>query len=310
LTHTPSRSPWPPRRIVNPVLLLVASMWGAGSLVTKWVLEVLEPPALLALQMGVLSVLMAALLFLGLRRRVALRDWIMLVVLGGGLVAAQLLSYSYAMKMTTASEGSLLISTAPIWTAVMAAMLGMERIAGLNWLGIATASAGVAMIIFGAAGGIVGSAPARLSGDLLMLASAWLYGGYMIISKRWMRRLGELQVICHTFAAGGILLVVVGTRQLFATDWGRITAGHWVGVAYLTFFVGFVGLVLWYRAIARTSASGTAAYLYLMPGISVVGAAIFLGERIAALQLAGIAVTLVGVYLARVPRNRGMVKSG
>ncbi len=292
-------------RVVNPTLLVVAVMWGVSHVVMKWVLQVMEPAALLALRMGVLGVLMIGGLFIARRCPLRLRDRLMLVAFGGALVAAQLLSFTYAMKMTTASEASLIVSTAPVWTAAMVALLRMERVTRLNWLGIAVASAGVAMIIFGATEGLAGNAPARLGGDLLMLASACLYGGYMVISKRWMHRFGELQVICHTFAAAGILLVVVGGRQLLATGWAEITPGHWIGIAYVTLLAGYVGLILWYRTIGRTSASGTAVYQYLVPGVAVIAAAIFLGERLAVLQLVGIAVTLVGVYLARVPPGSG-----
>jgi O-acetylserine/cysteine efflux transporter len=78
-----------------------------------------------------------------------------------------------------------------------------------------------------------------------------------------------------------------------------------VGIAFVTLLASFVGLVVWYRTIGRTSASGTAVYQYLVPGVSLVGAAIFLGDRISGLQLVGIVVTLVGVYLARMrPRSR------
>lgn len=309
MTHSADPAPLPPRPVFNPVLLLVAGIWGAGNLVTKWLLEVMEPPALLALRMGGVAVLMGALLLLGPRRRVARRDCLVLMLCGGGIVTVQLLTFTYAMKMTTASEGSLLISTAPVWTAVLVTLLGMERLTGLNWLGVAVASGGVAMIIWGPAGRIVGNAPARLPGDLLMVASAWLYGGYMVLSKRWMRRLGALHVICYTFVGSGMLLAALGTRHLLATDWGIITAGRWIGVAYLTILAGFVGIILWYRTIGRTTASGTAVYQYLVPGISVLGAAILLGERLTALQLAGIAVILAGVYLARLPSDPGPPRS-
>ncbi|MCK4298535.1 MAG: DMT family transporter, partial [Planctomycetes bacterium] len=298
----------PPARPIDPVLLLVVCIWGAGNVVTKWVLGVLDPPAFLALRMAVVSTLMAAMLLLGPRTRFALRDWLMVSVCGGGLMAAQFLSFSYAMKLTTASEGSLLVSTAPVWTAVIVAVLGVEHVTRLNWLGIVVASGGVAMIVLGPSGKMFSNAPSRLSGDLLMLGSAWLYAGYMVFSRHWMQRIGELPVICSTFAAAGVLLVVVGARPLLASDWSTVTAGHWVGIAYVALMAGFVGLILWYRTIGRTSASGTAVYQYLVPGVSIVAAAIFLGERIVALQLAGIAVTLVGVYLARVPADPALAR--
>ena len=281
---------------------MVALMWGASNVVTKWVIEGFDPVAFAALRTGVTSILMIALLLVRPPRRIAARDWLMLAAFGGGLVAGQQLSFLHAIKMTTASEGSLMISTAPVWTALIVAIAGMELVTRLNWLGIAVALGGVAMVILGAAAGTVPRAPARLSGDLLMIASAWMYGGYMVISKRWMRRIGGLHVICCTFAASGVMLAVVGGPRLLTTQWAEITWGHWVGIAYVTLVAGFVGLIIWYLTIERTSASGTAVYQYLVPAVAVVGATIFLGERLSALQVLGIAVTLAGVYLARVPR--------
>jgi len=225
----------------------------------------------------------------------------MLAAFGGGLIAAQLLSFTYATKMTTASEASLLVSTAPAWTAAIAALAGMEQVTGLNWLGIAVASGGVAMIVLGPAGRIPANAPARLPGDLIMIASAWLYAGYMVLSKRWMQRLGDLPVICATFAASGVLLAVIGAPQLLATDWSKVTAWHWAAIAQITLLAGFVGFILWYRAIGRTSATRTAVYQYLVPVVAVVGAAAFMGERMGAVQFIGIGLTLVGVYAASVP---------
>ena len=288
-------------RIIDPALLLVALVWGGANVATKWVVEVFDPVAFCALRSAVIGVLMIGLLLTRPRRRMGARDRLMLMAFGGGLVAAQQLSFTCALKMTTASEGALLISTAPVCTAIIVAILGMEAVTGVNWLGIVVAFGGVAMVILGGAGRTVQNAPARVSGDLLMMASALVYGGYMVICRRWMQRLGALHVICYTFAAAAVLLALVGGGRLPATEWHEISAAHWVAILYLTLLSGFIGVVVWYRAIARTSASGTAVYQYLVPGMAVVAAAIFLGERLAALQVVGIGVTLVGVYLARVP---------
>jgi len=65
--------------------------------------------------------------------------------------------------------------------------------------------------------------------------------------------------------------------------------------------VGLIGVLLWYGSIGRTTASGTAVYQYLVPGVSCIGAALFMGERLAPMQIIGISVMLAGVYLARVP---------
>ncbi len=290
--------------MIDPALLSVALFWGAGNVVLKWLLDVFDPAGLFALRMAAAALLMGALLLIR-RRAIASRDALMLMLIGGGIVAAQLLSFVYAMSMTTASEGSLLISTAPVWTAIMVALLGMEIVTGLNWLGIVIAFGGVAMVVLGRAGPAP-DAPARLAGDMLMIGSACLYGLYMVVSKRWMVRLGALQVVCYTFIASGIVLVIVGYRQALATPWQQVTWGHWLGFFHVVVIAGVLGILIWYRSIRLTTASSTAVYQYLVPGISVVAAAIFLHERLALLQMIGIAVTLVGVYLARVPPGGGL----
>ncbi len=299
MSHTPPPAAETATSIVNPTLLFVALMWGAGNLVTKWLLLAMDPPVLIAMRMGAMSLLMAGLLVFGRTAHISPRSWLKLGLLGGGLVAVQLAMFNYAMQMTTASEGSLLISTAPVWTAVIVSGVGMERVTGLNWIGIGIASFGVTLVILGPAGRIGPGAPARLPGDLLMLVAAWLYAAYMVVSRRWMRRFGEVPVIGSNFAAAGVLLLLWGGPELFSTDLGMLTWGHWTGIIYITFIAGFGGLFLWYRTIGRTSASGTAVYQYLVPGVSVTGAAVFLGERMSAVQIAGVVVTLVGVCLAR-----------
>ncbi len=287
--------------VIQPDLLIVSCLWGVGNLLTKVVLDVFEPAGFMALRTGVASILFGALLFTVPRRRIAPRDWLMLTLFGGGVVALQLFSFTYAMKLTTGSEGSLLISTAPVWTAAMVAALGMEQVTRLNWLGIAVASVGVVMIVLGPGSAVPANAPARLTGDAIMIGSAWLYAGYMVLSRRWMQRLGELPVICITFAASGVMLTVLGAHSLSATDWSKVTAGYWLAAGHVTVLAGVLGIIMWYRAIGRTSANRTAVYQYLVPVVSVIGATAFMGERMVMLQLVGIAVTLIGVYAASVP---------
>jgi O-acetylserine/cysteine efflux transporter len=287
-------------RIIDPALLSVAFFWGTGNVAVKWILGVIDPAALYAVRMGFMALMMGWIVYRRWRP-ISGRDALVLLAAGGAMIAAQQVTFGYAMSMTTASEGSLLISTAPLWTAIVAAALGMEIVTRLNWIGIVAAFTGVGMVVLGHTGGPSPEAPARMAGDALMILSSFIYGGYMIVSKRWMVRLGALHVICFSFLAGGVMLAVLGGRQALATDWSAFAPAHWGALVYLATFAGSFGLVVWYRSISRTTASGVAVYQYLVPCISVVVAALFLRERPSLAQNIGIVVTLVGVYMARVP---------
>ncbi len=284
---------------VNWPALSVVVVWGIGTVAAKFLLGVFSPAGFLCLRNlagGLILLTAVVLLRRGLRRSLRVSFFPLLGL--GVLMSVQNLSFFGALNLTYANEAMLVFSTSPVWTGLIVAIAGLEVMSPRNWVGFFIALGGVALVVLGAGTTSSSVAPARITGDLIMLASAVLYGVYMILSRPLMQRHGTLVVTAVAMVLSNVVLVPVGLGELIATPWMQLTSLHWVLLAY-TIFVGIgYGMIMWYRSVRLVGAARTIVYQYLVPIVTLAAAVAFLHEQPTRWQLAGIAVTLGGVYFA------------
>ncbi len=288
--------------VLDPILLFVAIVWGGNFVAYKYLMALVPAPGLLAARFIAITLILLAVL--GWRGRLLRGNtramWLALFPAGVLVMGMQQLSFVTGLDRTAAGEGSLLFATAPVFTALIAAAIGQERIARANWLGIAAAMAGAALVILGG-DDARDAPPTRVTGDLLMLASSLGYATFMVISKPLGQRYGALKIVTFAYVFGLLVVAPFGWHDMVAADWGALGALGWLSMAWLVLLAGAFGFVAWYWRIARTSSSRVAVYQYVVPVVAMVAAAVLLGERPTAAQLAGAGLVLVGLYFARRP---------
>ena len=284
---------------INWGALSVVVVWGIGTVAAKFLLGVFSPAGFLCLRNlvgGLILLTVVALLRPGLWRSLRVS---FLPLLGlGVLMGVQMLSFFSGLSLTYANEAMLVFSTAPVWTGVIVTIAGLEVMCSRNWAGFFIALGGVTLVVLGAGTTSSSVAPARITGDLIMLASAVLFGVYMILSRPLMQRHGTLVVTAVAMVLSNVVLVPVGLGELIATPWMQLTSLHWALLAY-TICVGVgYGMIMWYRSVRLEGATRTIVYQYLVPIVTLAAAVAFLHEQPTRWQLAGIAVTMGGVYFA------------
>jgi len=284
---------------INWGALSAVVVWGIDSVVVKSLLGVFDPAGFQCLRSlvgGAMFLTVVSLLRPGLRRSLRLAFFPLLGL--GLLMGAQTLTFVVSLDMTYACEGALVFSTAPVWTGLIATVAGLETMGRRNWAGFCIALAGVAMVVLGAEQSPSSAAPARIGGDLLMLSSAAVYGLYMVFSRPVIQKHGTLVVTAVALVLSNVVLIPAGWGKLVASPWDQVTTLHWAFVAYSIVLAMGYGMIMWYRSVKRRGASRTVVYQYLMPIVALGAAVAFLRERPTGWQLAGIAVTLAGVYFA------------
>src|SRR3990172_12105058 len=146
------------RRLATVDAMLVATvlMWAFNVTVTKYVLtHGFRPLAYSVLRYGLAAIIFGALT-IAIERTLRIRgrrDWLLL---GAAILVLALnqVCFVYALTFTTATTASLVLGSTPIFVALLAAAVGLER--GTSRIGIAGLASfgGVAFVAVGAEGGI------------------------------------------------------------------------------------------------------------------------------------------------------------
>jgi len=198
-----------------------------------------------------------------------------------------------------AGAASLLISAAPVFTALLSALFLHERLTRLGWCGILLAFAGVALIALSGGGGLHFT-----PGALLILLAAVAAAAFNILSKKGLRRHAALEFTSYAIWAGTLPLLVF-LPGLIRQCRGAAPQATFA-VVYLGIFPAAIAYVLWNYALSRMPASLLSSFLYLSPVIASFIAWLWLGEIPALLTILGGAVAILGVVLVQ---TKGSLKA-
>lgn len=287
-------------------MLLVVLIWGANFSIVKASLSEIPPLAFTALRFAAATVLLLAVLVA--REGVAsLRHAGGIKLIGLGLVGNTLyqLLFIVGLSITTAANSALLIAATPVLVALLGRFFGTERVTRRVALGIATAFVGIILVM--SARGLALSLQTA-SGDLLVFAGALCWALYTLGVRTLGKGISPLGITALTMLTGTPGLVLAGLPQMAATDWGKVSALGWGGLAYAAVLALVVAYAIWNASVRAVGSSRTAVYTCLTPLVAAAVAWPMLGERPAPLQVVGAALIVTGVLVTRAPDGRQDVK--
>jgi drug/metabolite transporter (DMT)-like permease len=206
------------------------------------------------------------------------------------------------ISRTTAGNSSLILATTPIFVAVLSSILHVEKVQRRVWFGVILSSIGIVLISLGA-GKPQSSSSQSWIGDLLVLTGTICWSTYTVLSKPLLQRYSPLKLTTLTVAIGTPLLVLVSIPSLKEQNWSSVSLEGWLSLAYSFSFAIAIGYVLWYTGVSRIGGARTALYEGLITVIAVVAAWLSLSESMTPLQILGIVLVFVSLYLARRTSN-------
>ena len=152
--------------------------------------------------------------------------WLLVAAAALGIWLNQL-SYVYALEYSSASTIALILGATPIFTALIAFAIGLERLHRRFWIAAAVSFAGVALIALGKSGGVSGS----LKGDALGVATAATWAAYTVAIAPLMRSYSPYRISALVLAIGWVAVALTGISQTAhqSFDLGTLV---WVCLAY------------------------------------------------------------------------------
>lgn len=279
------------------ILAAVASsaFGGMAAAVTRFIIGATDPVTVAVFRFGLGFVFLLPVA-LALRSRWPRgRDWFGVAALGVMFYGAFFVVYAEALVYTTAARGSLAVSTLPVLTMIVAALLGREALTLRKTAGVLVAMGGVALAL--AAG--VAEAPAEAwRGDLIMTAGMLSMALYNVLSRPLMQRSSPLGYATAGMACGAALNLVVAAQAGGFEAVRAFGPAQWAGALYLGAFAGALGFYLWVFALERASPTQVANTITVSPLAAALLGAALLGEPIGPSLLAGVAAVALGIWIA------------
>ncbi|MFC4852231.1 DMT family transporter [Actinophytocola glycyrrhizae] len=297
-----------PSRAAFVAILVAVVLWGLAPVATRYLVLTADP-------LGVLGIrfLLCSLCYLPVLPWLRLGDvrWNRGTL---GLLAAcgiiGVVGYNVPMTLgirdVHAGFAGILLSTEPLWIALLSVVVLRQRLtAPLAW-GLAVAFTGVVTLSVG--NGLTVST-SMFGGAALVLLGAFMWGAYSVAVGPLVRRYGALRVSAVTMWIGTVPLLAICLPGMLSTSLG--TTG-WVVLFLYGLGPNLVGMLLWNYGLSRVPGPQAGLLLNLYPVVSVTGGVTLLGEPLTMTTLVGGLVVLVGLLLSQdnrvsralVPRRR------
>ncbi len=205
----------------------------------------------------------------------AARQWLRLAVVAAGVVVGFPLLTSYALTVTPASHGAIVIGLLPAATAVSAVLRTGERPSRAFWLfSLAGAIAAVGFALLQGGGiGRLHWADLLLFGAVLAAAIGYSEGALLA------REIGSWQTVSWALILASPLMLTL-TVIAIEQQPPSATAVEWACFAYLSAISMYLGFFAWYRGLAIGPMSRVSQVQLVQPLMSICWAALLLGEHL------------------------------
>lgn len=196
---------------------------------------------------------------------------------------------SFAMRHVPASHGAIVLGILPLVTAIVAAWRFKERPSTGFWSTAVLGSLLVLAFALQQGGGRLQMADLALFAAVILAAIGYAEGA------RLSHSMGGLQVISWA-------LILATPLLLPATLWlgwhygVQASKPAWFGFAYVSLFSMFIGMFFWYKGLALGGTARVGQVQLLQPFLTLLGAALILGETLSWNKL-GFALAVIGVVM-------------
>jgi drug/metabolite transporter (DMT)-like permease len=226
----------------------------------------------------------------------SVRDELLLAAAGFTGGSLYFVAENTALETTLASNVSMLVCTAPLWTALFSRLFyPRDKVASHLWAGTLIALPGMALVVFN------GSFVLQINpiGDILSMIGAFAWAFYSLILRGLGERYDTVFITRKVFFYGLVTLVPF----LFLPSAGfhprALAIGAvWSNLLFLGVVASLVCFVVWNLIIKEIGVVKASNYIYLNPAVTILTAVLFLGEKITWEAILGLLLIVGGLWIA------------
>lgn len=279
----------------NVLAFATVAIWSSTFICSKILLETLTPLQLMFFRF-VIAYIVLLILHPKFYKPNSIKEEFLFILTGISGGSLYFFTENTAVKLSLASDVSLIVATTPILTVLLAHLLTKEKALSKNLIiGFFIAISGVFLVIFN------GRFILKLNpkGDLLALGAAFCWAIYSVIIKRFNGKYPTLYLTRKVFFYAIITVIPFLLKTNFNSSFVKLLS---LKIIISLLFLGIVAssscYVIWNLAIEKLGVIKTNNYLYFLPLITLVLSFIILHENITVFSLIGATLILLGVYVS------------
>lgn len=276
-------------------MLIVGLLYAANYSILKTVTPMyVKPFGFLVIRVGI-----AALCFLivGLVVREKV-DWkkdglrIFLCALFG--VGINMLCFFKGLSLTTAINGSIIMTLTPIMVFVTSIIILKEKLLKRKVIGLLAGLSGAFLIMYKQD---VSLSQGDWFGDLLVFINALSYGTYLVLVKPLLFKYRPITIAMYAFLIGFFIILPFGWSEVQLVAWTSIPKEIYLNMAYVVVGVTVIVYFVNIWAMKKVNPSTVGAYIYVQPVFATLIAALFFDEILTLKHLIAVVLVFGGVWL-------------
>ena len=275
--------------------LTAASIWGGMYVVSKVVLEVIPPFALLTTRLVLGIAALGIVIAFRAKATMTRRQFWQFFLVGFVGYGISLAFQFVGTKLSTASNGALVTSATPAFVLLFAPFLLSEKVTARRLVALVISTLGVLAVIDPRNAEL---SPTLFWGNLSLLAAALTWALYSVLVRK-VSRTGDLLTASAVMLAGGIpTSLFFGFFEIQSQGMGAITPGILGGILFLGIISTAIAMFLWNYAFAELPAAVASLTFFAQPVVGTILGALFLGEKVTPLFLFGGLLIGIGLVIA------------
>ncbi len=242
---------------------------------------------------------------------------VLLILLSGIFLALHFASWITSLEYTTVASSVVLVTTVPLWVAIISTVFLKEKPGFLLLIGLVIALIGGAIVGLGMACSIINGKincsgfseffyGRYFYGNLLALVGAWAASGYMVIGRKVR---ATVDVVPYAFTVYGFSAIILLVTTIIL---GQSLTGYsnetYLWLVALAFFPQVIGHSTYNWALGYLPVTYVAVVLLGEPIGASILALIFLGEIPSSFEVFGGILILLGIYLASLTQTTFEIK--
>ncbi|AJF01085.1 DMT family transporter [Pandoraea apista] len=212
-----------------------------------------------------------------------------IALMGGVGYVGQSLCFFGALQYAQASLVALLLYLYPVFVTILAAIFLHERLTPVKLGALLLCSLGTALTVGGGHGQPLGMA--------LAVAAALIYSGYIVVGARLTKGVdarATATLVCLAATVSFGAMAAVRMSQGLPLQWPA-GAGGWAALVAIAVCSTVIAILTFFAGLQRLGAGRASMLSTLEPVVTVLLAAMLLGETLSAAQLGGGVLILAGV---------------